>query len=40
MGTLKRRFLALELDPVHHAVQHRIKHTLDPEGLLNPGKAL
>ena len=40
VGTLKRRFLELELDPVHHAVQRRIKATLDPDGLLNPGKAL
>ncbi len=40
VGTLKRRFLALEVDPVHLGVQHRIKATLDPDGMLNPGKAI
>jgi FAD/FMN-containing dehydrogenase len=40
VGTLKRRFLELEVDPVHLAVQHRLKATLDPENRLNPGKAI
>jgi glycolate oxidase len=40
VGTLKRRFLANELDPVHHAWQHRVKDVFDPTGMLNPGKAL
>jgi glycolate oxidase len=40
VGTLKRRFLARELDPVHHAWQHRVKDTFDPTGMLNPGKAI
>lgn len=40
VGTLKRRFLELEIDPVHLAVQHRVKAMLDPDGMLNPGKAL
>lgn len=40
VGTLKRRFLERELDPTHLAWQHRLKHTLDPRGLLNPGKAI
>ncbi|CAB4541153.1 MAG: FAD-binding protein [Actinobacteria bacterium] len=40
VGTLKRRFLARELDPVHHAWQQRVKATFDPTGMLNPGKAL
>jgi glycolate oxidase len=40
VGTLKRRFLADELDPVHHAWQRRVKDTFDPTGMLNPGKAL
>jgi len=40
VGTLKRRFLERELDPVHHAWQHRVKATFDPTGMLNPGKAI
>jgi glycolate oxidase len=40
VGTLKRRFVADELDPVHLAVQHRVKAALDPTGLLNPGKGI
>jgi glycolate oxidase len=40
IGTLKRRFLADEIDPAHLEVQHRIKAALDPTGLLNPGKAI
>lgn len=40
VGTLKRAFIAKEIDPVHLAVQHRMKATLDPTGLLNPGKKL
>lgn len=39
VGLLKRDFVAAELGdalPLHHA----IKHALDPQGLLNPGKAL
>ena len=40
VGTLKRRFLERELDPVHHAWQRRVKATFDPTGMLNPGKAI
>ncbi len=40
VGSLKRRFLERELDPVHHAWQRRVKDTFDPHGLLNPGKAI
>jgi len=40
VGTLKRSFLADELDPVQLAVQRRIRDTLDPHGRFNPGKAL
>ena len=40
VGTLKRRFLADEVDPVHLAWQHRVKATFDPTGMLNPGKAI
>ncbi|MFN8021714.1 MAG: FAD-linked oxidase C-terminal domain-containing protein [Acidimicrobiales bacterium] len=40
VGTLKRRFLERELDPVHHEWQRRVKATFDPTGILNPGKAI
>ena len=39
IGTLKRAYLADELDPVQLAVQQRVRQALDPAGLLNPGKA-
>jgi glycolate oxidase len=40
IGTLKRRFVEREVDPVHLAVQRRMRAALDPIGLLNPGKKL
>ena len=40
VGTLKRAFVARELEPAHLALQHRVKAALDPDGLLNPGKAI
>ncbi|MDH5291180.1 MAG: FAD-binding protein [Acidimicrobiia bacterium] len=40
VGTLKREFVELELDPLQLAVQRRVRATFDPEGLFNPGKAL
>ncbi|HZU07697.1 MAG TPA: FAD-linked oxidase C-terminal domain-containing protein [Chloroflexota bacterium] len=40
IGLLKRDFLAANLDPVAIEVMRRIKATLDPRGLLNPGKVL
>ena len=40
VGTLKRRFLAVELGDVGVDVQRAIKAALDPKGLLNPSKAL
>lgn len=40
VGVLKRDWVARELDPVALEVQHAIRRTLDPSGLLNPGKAL
>ena len=40
VGTLKREFIAEEIEPVHLAVQRRFKHLLDPDNMLNPGKAL
>lgn len=40
VGTLKRAFVSREIEPVHLAVQHRMKAALDPTGMLNPGKAI
>ncbi|MEW9549171.1 FAD-binding oxidoreductase [Nonomuraea sp. NPDC050783] len=40
VGLLKRRWLAMESGPVAAEVQRGIKATLDPLGILNPGKAI
>jgi glycolate oxidase len=40
VGTLKRSFIDLELDPVQLAAQRQVRHALDPDGRFNPGKAL
>lgn len=40
VGTLKRPFLEDELDPIQLAVQRQLRASLDPDRLLNPGKAL
>lgn len=40
VGTLKRAHLSKELDPVQLELQHRMKATFDPDGILNPGKTL
>lgn len=40
VGTLKRRFLEDEIEPVHLDVQRSVKALFDPDGRLNPGKAL
>lgn len=40
VGNLKRRALAEELDDVAKDLHTRIKAAWDPEGILNPGKAL
>ncbi|RJL34501.1 FAD-binding oxidoreductase [Bailinhaonella thermotolerans] len=40
VGVLKRRWLGLELGDDRLAVQHAIKAALDPNGILNPGKAI
>jgi len=40
VGTLKRRFLEDELDPVQLAVQRSVRDLFDPDRMLNPGKAL
>jgi glycolate oxidase len=38
VGTLKRAFLPQALGPVSLEIQKRIKQTLDPHHILNPGK--
>ena len=40
VGTLKRDLLPAVKDPVALDVMRAIKHTLDPKGILNPGKVL
>jgi D-lactate dehydrogenase (cytochrome) len=40
IGLLKRDLLAKTKDPVALSVMHAIKRTLDPNGILNPGKVL
>jgi glycolate oxidase len=40
VGTLKRQFLAQELDPVQLAAMEHIRATLDPNERMNLGKAL
>ena len=40
IGTLKRAWPARELGPVSHDLQRQIKTLFDPNGILNPGKAL
>jgi len=40
VGQLKRDLLPLVRSPVEIAMMRRIKATLDPKGILNPGKVL
>ncbi|QSB15105.1 FAD-binding protein [Natronosporangium hydrolyticum] len=40
VGLLKRQWLAQELGPVGGRVHQAIKHALDPDNLLNPGKVV
>nr|WP_206314361.1 FAD-linked oxidase C-terminal domain-containing protein [Streptomyces coryli] len=40
VGTLKREWLARELEPRELRLQQDVKRALDPEGLFNPGKVL
>lgn len=40
IGTAKRHWLPLELSATSRALQHEIKHSFDPRGILNPGRAL
>ena len=40
IGQLKRSLLPQFKDPVELAMMRKIKATLDPNGILNPGKVL
>ena len=40
VGTLKKQFIEHELDPIQLKVQRSMRTLLDPEGRLNPGKAI
>ena len=40
IGQLKRDLLARKKDPTSLDVMRKIKATLDPHGILNPGKVL
>ena len=40
VGTLKKQFIEEELDPTQLGVQRSMRALLDPDGRLNPGKAL
>ena len=40
IGVLKRQWIGRELGERVHALQGEIKRLLDPQGILNPGKAL
>jgi glycolate oxidase len=40
IGTLKRSFVPGELDPLQLRIQRQVLGLFDPEGRLNPGKAL
>ena len=40
IGTLKRQWLPLQWDRQTHAAHRRVKAAFDPNGTLNPGKAL
>jgi FAD/FMN-containing dehydrogenase len=40
IGQMKRHLLAEAKDPVAFALMRMLKATLDPNGILNPGKVL
>jgi glycolate oxidase len=38
IGSLKKEFLGMALDPVELELMRRVKAAFDPQGILNPGK--
>jgi FAD/FMN-containing dehydrogenase len=40
IGQLKRAFLGHTRSPQEIELMHKVKHALDPHGILNPGKVL
>jgi glycolate oxidase len=38
IGVLKAPYLSLEQSPALIGLERELKHTFDPQGLLNPGK--
>jgi D-lactate dehydrogenase (cytochrome)/glycolate oxidase len=40
IGSLKQRFLKDMIGPAELALMQRVKHAFDPNGILNPGRAL
>ncbi|MEO1595126.1 MAG: FAD-binding oxidoreductase [Pseudomonadota bacterium] len=40
IGLLKRDLLAAQVGPASHALMRRLKQSLDPDGIMNPGKLL
>lgn len=38
IGTIKKKYLKNTIEPAHLALMKQIKHTLDPDNILNPGK--
>lgn len=38
IGSLKKEFLTMALDPVELEMMRRVKDAFDPQGILNPGK--
>jgi glycolate oxidase len=38
IGSLKKEFLTMALDPVELELMQRVKAVFDPAGILNPGK--
>lgn len=40
IGTTKKKYLEFSRTPEELEVMRRVKHALDPNGILNPGKVI